>query len=141
MQGKERGSSSSADGGDSKNADALDVQDTNYKLSAMYYAGWRVPKLLSLGANVALKDKDGFTALMLTCKEKKEEVATLLMEATKSAGALDLQDTNYQLSALLYASSSGLESTVEKLLSLGAKVDARDSLCRTSLLIACALRP
>jgi ankyrin repeat protein len=141
VQGKERGSSSSADGGDSKNADALDVQDTNYKLSAMYYAGWRVPKLLSLGANVALKDKDGFTALMLTCKEKKEEVATLLMEATKSAGALDLQDTNYKLSALLYASSSGLESTVEKLLSLGAKVDARDSLCRTSLLIACALRP
>ena len=43
------------------------MQDTNYKRSALYYASSSglesiVAKLLSLGADVALKDKDGFTA-------------------------------------------------------------------------------
>ena len=48
-------------------------------------------KLLALGADAALTDKDGSTALMLACANKHEAAAAELMEATKRAGALDLQ--------------------------------------------------
>jgi hypothetical protein len=70
------------------------------------------------------------------CKEKKEEAAALLMEATKNAGALDVQDTNCKRSALHYASSSGLESSVAKLLSLGADVALEDKCGKTALDVA-----
>jgi len=124
-----------------KNAAALDVQDTKYKRSALHYASSSglesiVAKLLSLGADVALKDKDGFTALMLACVEKKEEAAALLTDATKNAAALDVQDTKYKRSALYYASSSGLESIVAKLLSLGADVALKDECGKTALDVA-----
>ena len=95
-----------------------------------------VKLLVSAGANVAAKNKDGFTALMLACKEKKEEAAALLTEATKNAAALDVQDTKYKRSALYYASSSGLESIVAKLLSLGADVALKDECGKTALDVA-----
>ena len=57
---------------------------------------------------------------------EKEAAAALLTEATKNAAALDVQDTKYKRSALHYASSSGLESIVAKLLSLGADVALKD---------------
>jgi ankyrin repeat protein len=94
-----------------------------------------VKLLVRAGANVAAKNKDGFAALMLACKEKKEEAAALLMEAAKNAGALDVQDTNMH-SALHYASSSGLESIVAKLLSLGADVALKDKWCKPALDVA-----
>jgi len=97
-----------------------------------------VELLLAAGADVATKDEDGFTALMLACKEKKEEAAALLMEATMNAGALDVQHTKYKLSALHYASSSGLESIVAKLLSLGADVALKDKEGNSCLHIAAA---
>jgi len=37
---------------------------------------------LFLAKDVLAKDKDGFTDLMLACKEKKEEAAALLTDAT-----------------------------------------------------------
>ena len=38
-----------------------------------------------------LLSQNGDTALMLACREKHEAAAAELMEATKRAGALDLQ--------------------------------------------------
>ena len=57
-----------------------------------------VKLLLDFKADPNAKDKDGFTDLMLACKEKKEEAADLLTDATKNAAALDVQDTKYKRS-------------------------------------------
>ena len=70
---------------------------------------------------------------MLACDNKNEEAAALLMETTKNIGALHVQDTEYKRSALHYASSSGLESIVAKLLSLGADVALKDKEGNTSV--------
>jgi ankyrin repeat protein len=66
------------------------------------------------------------TALMVACAQKNEEAAALLMEATKNAGALDVQGGSSDSSALYIATIDGLESTVSKLLSLGADVALKD---------------
>ena len=49
---------------------------------------------------------------------------------------MTLQDTEYKRSALHYASSSGLESIVAKLLSLGADVALKDKWCKPALDVA-----
>jgi len=56
--------------------------------------------------------------------------------ATKHAGALDLQDTNYKLSALYVASANGLRSTVARLLSVGARPELSDKRGMTALALA-----
>ena len=48
------------------------------------------------------------------------------MEATKLAGAMDLQDVDNKLSALHLASAKGLAGTVAKLLSFGADAALAD---------------
>ena len=63
---------------------------------------------------------------MVACEQKNEEAAALLMEATKNAGALDVQDDYFHQSALHIASQWGLESAVAKLLSLGADAALKD---------------
>ena len=83
-----------------------------------------------------LLSQDGDTALMLACKNKQEAAAAELMEATKRAGALDLQggldrqgfggDKELKASALHWASSQGLAGTVAQLLALGADVTLTD---------------
>ena len=47
--------------------------------------------VLQAGANAGHINRDGDTALMLACRNKQEAAAAELMEATKRAGALDLQ--------------------------------------------------
>ena len=64
--------------------------------------------------------QNGDTALMLACANKQEAAAGELMEATKRAGALDLQGGQYKRSALHLASAKGLAGTVAQLLALGA---------------------
>jgi hypothetical protein len=51
---------------------------------------------------------------------RKEEGRGAFAQGTDRCVYVPLQDTNNKRSALHYASSSGLESTVAKLLSLGA---------------------
>ena len=68
----------------------------------------------------------GKTALMLACEEKHEAAAAELMEATKRAGALDLQGRQYKRSALHRASEKGLAGTVAQLLALGADATLTD---------------
>ena len=58
------------------------------------------------------------------------------MEATKRAGALDLQDGDYKRSALHVASAKGLAGTVAKLLSLGADAALADKEGNTPLDLA-----
>ena len=74
---------------------------------------------MKAGADIEAKDKRGMTVLMHACENNNAAAASELMEATKKAGALDLQD-NDKRSALHWASANGMESTVAKLLSLGA---------------------
>ena len=76
--------------------------------------------LLVAGARVDAQDDDGYTALMLACANNQEAAAGELMEATKRAGALDLQDRWEKRSALHIASEKGLAGTVAKLLVLDA---------------------
>ena len=75
--------------------------------------------------------QDGDTALRVACRNKQEAAAAELMEATKRAGALDLQggldrrflgfsDKELKKSALHWASEKGLAGTVAQLLALGA---------------------
>ena len=70
--------------------------------------------------------QDGETALMLACENKREAAAAELMEATKRAGALDLQGGFYKRSALHMASEKGLAGTVAQLLALGADAALTD---------------
>ena len=74
--------------------------------------------------------------MMWACEQENEKAAALLMQATKKADALDVQD-NKQRSALHYASSSGLESIVAKLLSLGADAALKDEVRACSYMITC----
>jgi hypothetical protein len=63
---------------------------------------------------------------------KKEEGRGAFAQGTDRCVYVPLQDTNNKRSALHYASSSGLESTVAKLLSLGADaalIDAVRAYC------------
>ena len=124
-----------------KLAGALDLGCGSYKQSALHIASSKglavtVAKLLSLGADAALTDKSGCTALCLACRAKHESVAAELMEATKLAGALDLQAERSKQSALHIASAEGLVGTVEKLLSLGANAALTDKSGKTPLELA-----
>ena len=75
--------------------------------------------------------QNGYTALMLACANEQEAAAGELMEATKRAGALDLQGVvEYKRSALHWASAKGLAGTVAQLLALGADATLKDKVYR-----------
>ena len=76
--------------------------------------------------------QNGDTALMLACANKQEAAAAELMEATKRAGALDLQG-EYEKSALHLASEKGLAGTVAQLLALGADATLTDKEGKTAV--------
>jgi len=124
-----------------KRAGALDLQGGHYKHSALHMASEEglagtVAQLLALGADAALTDKNGNTALMLACATKHEAAAAELMEATKRAGALDLQAGRYKRSALHAASAMGMAGTVAQLLALGADAGLKDTDGNTALELA-----
>ena len=86
--------------------------------------------LIEHRANVNAQDQNGNTALMLACANEQEAAAGELMEATKRAGALDLQGGQYKRSALHWASAKGLAGTVAQLLALGADATLKDKVYR-----------
>jgi len=92
-----------------------------------------LPALLQAGADPALTDENGCTSLWVACFNKQEAAAAELMEATKRAGALDLQNKSRNMSALHVASHNGLVSTIAKLLSQGANAALQDNDGKTSL--------
>ena len=74
----------------------ISLQDDRYSRSALHWASegglaGTVAQLVSLGADATLKNENGCTALWLACAKQHEGAAAELMEATKLAGALDLQ--------------------------------------------------
>ena len=77
--------------------------------------------------------QNGDTALMLACANEQEAAAGELMEATKRAGALDLQGGQYKRSALHWASAKGLAGTVAQLLALGADAFLTDKEGKTAV--------
>jgi len=81
--------------------------------------------------------QNGDTALMLACANEQEAAAGELMEATKRAGALDLQAKDdypsYKRSALHWASAKGLAGTVAQLLALGADATLTDEEGKTAV--------
>ena len=77
--------------------------------------------------------QNGETALMVACEKKYEAAAAELMEATKRAGALDLQGGQYKRSALHLASVKGLAGTVAQLLALGADATLKDKEGKTAV--------
>ena len=81
--------------------------------------------------------QNGDTALMLACANEQEAAAGELMEATKRAGALDLQDGHYERSALHLASAKGLAGTVAQLLALGADATLTDKVYRYPHVLIC----
>jgi ankyrin repeat protein len=83
--------------------------------------------------------QNGDTALMLACANEQEAAAGELMEATKRAGALDLQGGQYKRSALHLASAKGLAGTVAQLLALGADATLKDKVYRYPHVLICRL--
>ena len=81
--------------------------------------------------------QNGDTALMLACANEQEAAAGELMEATKRAGALDLQTKQdyprYKRSALHMASEKGLAGTVAKLLALDADATLTDKVTASAV--------
>jgi ankyrin repeat protein len=69
--------------------------------------------------------QNGSSSLMRALCNKHEAATELLLAPTVSAGALDAQNS-CKLSALMYASSSGLAGMVSKLLALGADAALTD---------------
>ena len=106
-----------------EHAEHSDITDDNKDalllLCACRGLASRVRAVLQAGANAANTTQEGKTALIVACEEMREAAAAELMEATKRAGALDLQDTDRK-TALHVASERGLAGTVAKLLALGA---------------------
>ena len=126
---------------------AIDARGGEFERSALIEASAAgltnmVEKLLELGPAPGLTDKDGNTSLSWALAEKHETAAEVLLEPTREAGALDVQDVvagshnGGGKSALMWASASGLAGMVEKLLELGAKPDLKDAGGKTALDLA-----
>ena len=83
-----------------------------------------VALLLSKGAKVDTRDKDGFTPLLAAAQKGKTEACELLLETGKA----DLEDTD-QLgnTALNLAALNGHASTVSLLLSKGARMNTKNN--------------
>jgi len=77
-----------------------------------------VQRLLTAGVKVDLTNAQGFTALMLACSNGHEDVASVLVSPTQTAGALELRCSNGH-SAFLWAKQMGLVRVMEKLCMCG----------------------
>lgn len=82
--------------------------------------------LIDARADIKAYNDVGKTSLMLACENKHEVAAAELIEATKQAGVLDVQNNSDGRSALHVASANGLWSTVARMLSLGADAKPGD---------------
>ncbi|XP_023260706.1 serine/threonine-protein phosphatase 6 regulatory ankyrin repeat subunit A-like, partial [Seriola lalandi dorsalis] len=92
--------------------------------------------LTSANANLSLTDKDGNTALHLSCSNGKEDCVLLILEKLSDTALINA--TNAALQTPLHlAARSGLKQAVQELLSRGANVQTVDENGLTPAL-ACA---
>ena len=121
----------------------VDARDVDGRTSLMVASaqGHRgiVETLLGAGARPECADNAQMTALMLACSEGKEEVATVLVEPTRQAGALDLQDER-GYTALMWSAEQGLVPAVQRLTHSSANCALTNQKGMTPLALACAKR-
>ena len=121
----------------------VDARDMDGRTSLMVASaqGHRgiVETLLGAGARPECADNAKMTALMLACSEGKGEVATVLVEPTRQAGALDLQDER-GYTALMWSAEQGLVPAVQRLTHFSANCALTNQKGMTPLALACAKR-
>jgi|GEM_PF-1944267 hypothetical protein len=83
----------------------------------------RVRKLISQGADINAKDKDGKTALMLAAEKGKSAVVKMLIDAQ---AAVNVKDKNGR-TALMYSAAADSLDCVSYLIEGGAEVEAEDN--------------
>lgn len=89
----------------------------------------QVRELLDAGADVDIKDNDGWTALMWSAYQGHSDTARLLLDA---GADVDIQDNN-GWTALIYAAALGYADTVKLLLDAGADIDIQNNSGWTAL--------
>jgi Ankyrin repeats (many copies)/Ankyrin repeats (3 copies) len=94
----------------------------------------KVRKLIARGANINATDKDGNTALQEAASEGDEKITRLLLDSGAEVTARRKGPINYD--ALDYAAWTGNGSTVQELLSAGARVNDPTDSGWTPLMIA-----
>ncbi|MEM4367103.1 MAG: ankyrin repeat domain-containing protein [Candidatus Anstonellales archaeon] len=77
----------------------------------------RIVKLVLEGADVNVKDNDGWTALMMAADKGHGGVVEVLI---KAGADVDFQNKKYELTALIVAAENGHEKIVEMLIKAGA---------------------
>ena len=82
-----------------------------------------VQRLLSQGANVNAKDKDGYTALIWASEEGRVNVVQTLLDRGADVNA---KENRYGVNALMLASYRGHTDVVRALLERGADINAKD---------------
>jgi len=92
----------------------------------------QIQNLLSTGANVNAKDKDGETALMLAARDGRLEVVDLLLDK----GARVDEKNKFHSTALMQASYNVHTEIVKLLLEKGANVNAKNLYGITPLMLA-----
>ena len=91
-------------------------------------------RLVGAGADLAVRDKDGDTALLLACMWSPPEVSLAIMECP----GVEIDARNrYEDTPLMLASGSGLAPVVAALLSKRADINAVDKYGQTALYWAC----
>ena len=120
-----------------KHGARVDFQN-NLGMSPMMYAAQKghfkiVQFLLLRGIKLDITSLNGSSALIWAIRSKHENIAKLLLEA---GAKTDILENEFQRSPLLLASMYGLESTVQKLLSLGADLTKVDKQGENALLLA-----
>ena len=92
----------------------------------------KVKELVEKGADVNLKDKEGYTALMNASCDSNKEIAEFLV----AHGAEINVKGNDGMTALIFASRGGYKDIVELLVNNGADVNIKEKQGMTALMLA-----
>ena len=91
-----------------------------------------VKDLIARGAEVNIKDVDGWTPLMDACFYGSKDIASLLIAKGADVNAIDRAENT----ALILSAYSGAADIAELLVKRGAKMDIADNCNNTALILA-----
>ncbi|MFC1763445.1 ankyrin repeat domain-containing protein [Planctomycetota bacterium] len=109
----------------------LDINSVNYERSKL--SKDTLELLLSKGADVELKDKDGRTPLHLASESADEDVVELLLD---KGAKINEKENESGLTALHHAARIGKRNVAELLIAKGADINVKDKQGRTPLYFA-----